>query len=109
MVGQSQATASRPLTQECAPRRHLDADGRQVISVVAPQRPRAATVAKVGRVPGLAQSPNEMFGDAFPLFEFLIFLSFENYRRLGRMCRLGLPIAPHSSLPAPHLALWGQY
>ena len=43
---------------------------RLVISVAAPQRPRAATVAKVARVPGLAQNPNETFGDALPLFEF---------------------------------------
>jgi len=53
-----------------------------MISAVASQRPRAATVVKVAGVHGLAQIPNQTFGDAFPLFKYLI-LSFKNGRQPG--------------------------
>jgi hypothetical protein len=43
----------------------------------------------IERVPGLAH--NEMFGDGFPLFKYLIFLD----KRRGRLHCPGIPLARH--------------
>jgi hypothetical protein len=63
-----------------------------VISVVAQ---RAATVAKVARVPGLAQHSNETLGDAPPLCEFLILLRLRFNNWPGRLLCPGFPTPTH--------------
>ena len=63
-----------------------------VISVVVPQRPG---VAKLVRVAGLAQNPNKTFGDALPLFEFLILVRLRFSMCLGWLLRPSFPTAPH--------------
>ena len=59
----------------------------------------AATVAKVAGVPGLAQIPNETFGDALPLFELLILLRLRLTNCLGRLLGPSFPIPPHCTAP----------
>jgi hypothetical protein len=71
-----------------------------MMSVVAPQHPRAAdfaTVAKLARVPRLTECLNELFGDPPPLLELLIGhrLGFASARQLAAWGGWGLPIAFH--------------
>jgi hypothetical protein len=71
-----------------------------MMSVVAPQHPRAAevaTIAKVARVPRLTERLKELFGDPPPLFELLIGhrLGFASARQLAAWDGWGLPIAFH--------------